>query len=364
MRILHLPDVHTGHPYVPSIEVLDHFRKLIFPRLKDVDLVSIDGDFFHTLLDLNSLNAFYANMIIKELYDHAVEYGFYIRVVRGTFSHDRYQNRFFNTYNQEDNDIVKVFQTPSIEYFKKFDVWIMYKPDDLPDDDVWASLVKLMNDQHIDQVDILINHGYFKHLLPQAMDKEPPGTLDYNVVKSKVRGVVLNGHIHTPGVYEAKVISGGSMERMKHGEEEPKGFFIVNYDKNQHTMTYEFVENVYSPLFKTFRPNSKMVIDEFKQWLENIDLKQANKLYVRVVAEDESHVPALRTILKNSINIDTQLKFKSIDTDTEMGVLQVKRIELPTLTEQNLPTKLSEFIQTKFNITLSVEQITECLNAN
>ena len=53
------------------------------------------GDFFDSALTMNSDSGLYAAMIIDEVIGLAKQYKVFVRVITGTFFHDRHQNRFF-----------------------------------------------------------------------------------------------------------------------------------------------------------------------------------------------------------------------------------------------------------------------------
>ena len=361
IRLLHLPDIHFGHPQIKAEVIHDHLKEIVYPYLNDdLDILSIDGDFFHTLLDMNSLDGFHVNTVISELRELAVIHNFLIRVVRGTFSHDRLQNRFFIKHKDSDTHRVKVFQKPELEYIKEFDIWILYKPDDLPEENVWENMCKLIDQQHIDKVDIFINHGYFEHLLPKNIPHIPHGMLNAIEVKKKVKGVTLNGHIHRPGVYEG-VISGGSFERLQFGEEEDKGFFIVDYNKEKHTVKYEFIKNTLAIPFKTFTLPKNKDLSSFKDWVYDLKLNKDEDVRIRVITNDTTLKPALLHIVRE-VTPKAVLLLKKVKEEnlTELTTV-VEKVELPILTEENLPFKIKEYLSDKYSKDIDINTITNRL---
>ena len=364
MKILHLPDAHAGHPKVSAFLLHKHFHEFVYPELKkNIDLLVIGGDFFHTLLDMNCAPAFYVNSIIHELKELAINHKFLIRVLRGTFTHDRLQNQMFKIEG-EDDSVVKIINTPCVEKLDEFDITILYKPDDLPQKDTWGELLNILEKSGIDKVDILINHGYFSHMVPDNIPGKIHGVLSWDDVKHKVLGFVLNGHVHTPGVYE-KVVSGGSFERLAHGEEEAKGFFIVDYDPSTKHSSFEFIENTHALLFKTINlTNIDNPIEEFENWINKIEIGEADDLHVRVFSSNTTIKNALNVILRNKYP-EAKLKIVKEGTidveDPEM--ISLVRKELPIITPDNLPGKLTEHIKQKHDIDIPVNVVEHKLSS-
>ena len=363
MRIIHLPDIHAGHVRLKTELLHEHFKRLVYPQLtKDMDLLVIGGDFFHTLLDLNSDDAFYANTIITELRELAEINDFYIRIIRGTFSHDRLQNRFFTKHIEKNNTRVRLFQTPDIEYIERFDIWVLYKPDDIPHDNIWESLVDLIKQQNINQVDLFINHGYFEHMFPDNIPKKPHGMLSRELVEPYVKGVILNGHIHLPSI-RGKVINGGSLERHQFGEDEDRGFFIINYNPITGKVDYEFIKNPYTPLYLTYILE-KNNIDDFNDWVRHLDIGETEELNIRVITDDPSIKPAVSQIARN-VYPDVKLICRGVKREKYEyeNINTVMRRDLVMLTENNLVEKLQQHIQEKFHQKMEADTIHSLLGA-
>jgi hypothetical protein len=305
---------------------------------------------------MDSKAAFHINSIIFELKEMAIAFNFKIRVIRGTFTHDRYQNRLFLRHG-ESSGVVKVFQKPDIEYIKDLGVWIMYKPDDLPQEDVQDVLNDMLKTQHINSVDILINHGYFDYMVPMNMHIKPHGVLLQEKVESIVSGFILNGHVHTPSI-NGKIISGGSFERFKFGEEESKGFFIIDYDIENKTMKYEFIENHLTPIYKTIDLlHEEDPISIFKKWISETEFNKDLDINIRVIIKDKTLQPALGVILNNKYR-QAKLSIKSTRNEDEyIEPATIQKIELPILTPDNLSTKIQEYIKDKFQQSISLDSI-------
>ena len=95
MKIVFLTDIHVGNPKICLERLLHSLRKYAYPEIETAQILLLGGDFFDCLLNLNSDAGIVALFIIDELIELAIKNNIYLRVLRGTFSHDRYQNRLF-----------------------------------------------------------------------------------------------------------------------------------------------------------------------------------------------------------------------------------------------------------------------------
>lgn len=361
LKIMFLPDVHTGHPRIKPTKLHEHFIKFVYPKLEDINILVIGGDFFHTLLSMNSDAGIMAAIIIDELIMFSHQYQFYIRVVRGTFSHDRFQNRFF-TVRDGGNDTlwdkprVRVLDSIDIELLPKWDISIMYCPDDQPTKDLTGTLVETMDAQGVDKVDFLCSHGYFEHLLPTAMDHIPSNTIMWNSLKNRVQGCVLNGHVHFHCLRN-RVVSGGSLERFAHGEEEPKGYYIITYNlKDRKVSKYDFVENTLATPFVTIDSLKYPCVEECFKYVDGLIEKYRSEvfqdpeqeIYLCIIGEDSVLGNYIKTTYHNVF-----VKHKSVIVQKVLDVdVDTSYNDLPKITKQNLPDLVWERIKSKLSTKL------------
>lgn len=342
---------------------------MLYPQLNaELDILFIVGDFFDGLLDMNGQAGWTAGCIIAELIALAKEHMFLIRVVRGTFSHDRMQNQFFqieSTPSYIGRDLlVRVFDSISIEHLEELNLDVMYVPDDLPCDDAMSAVREKLDEYQLKRVDIMLNHGYWGHLLPKGIPHEPPNTFHAERFDDLVRGVILNGHVHQPSVYR-KVISNGSFERLCHGEEEAKGFFVIYYDTVSGQSTHTFVENIYATVFRTFNctkwRTEEDVLDEYGAWMTNVlnsDISTSESVFIRIVCDDPLLLQAVLTFTRqNSTKIILTSKKSSRKEDEDSEDIQISVSELPMITEANLPEMIAKFLSSTKGIDIAITDI-------
>ena len=375
LKVISISDIHLGHPKVLPDVIHENLTETLYPQLDDqLDILFIVGDFFDGLLDMNGQAGWISYRIIAELIELAKQHKFYIRVVRGTFSHDRMQNQFFLTEKVpsylKDDLLVRVFDTVSIEHIKSLDINVMYIPDDLPCNDALTVVKDKLAEAHLSNVDFILNHGYFQHMLPSGIPHEPPNTFRAEDFDQLVTGAVFNGHIHQPSVYR-KVISNGSFERLNHGEEEPKGFFVIYYDSDTKEIEHDFHENTRATTFKTFDltrwRTEHEVLTEYGKWLDKLiaeDKSTSNNIFIRIVSDDPVLKQAVLTYTRNkgdNLILSTKPSNAKSKEDSSEDI-ETSTIDLPVITETNLSGMVCEFLSVVKNVDMSIKEIEGVLN--
>ena len=243
LTLLAISDIHFGCPRIDPYRLEDKLKKYLFPNIPNSKILFICGDFFDNVITLNSRAAFVAVHLIHELREYCRQVGCDLRVLRGTYTHDRDQPRHFVNGIDPSDDSVKVFDSISLEHHEKTGLNILYIPDNHGSDDIYEDIRKVLQTHNLESADILIHHGYFKHMLPAALLEKglPHGCLEEEKISKYVKGCVLNGHVHISSVYK-NVISVGSFDRLAHGEEEPKGLYRIFIENGVYK--FEFVENM------------------------------------------------------------------------------------------------------------------------
>lgn len=252
VRITFGSDFHIGNSKISALESHLNITDWFYPEVIKSNVVFLGGDFFHRLLKLDEVAALESISIAQELITFAEEYNLKIRILRGTFSHDRQQNEIFLSVlskSKKNVDLVCV-DTISLELIKEYDLRVLYLPDNLPyknKEEVMEVIHSLLKTYGWKNVDIVVGHGYFEHVFPVNVP-HPPIVFEYDDFKDIVSGYILMGHVHTTSVYK-NIIYAGSFERFAHNEEEQKGFYVV--ERNNDKWSYNFIENKDTPYFYT-----------------------------------------------------------------------------------------------------------------
>lgn len=348
VKYLLLTDVHLGNPGIDPKMLHLKFKKYLYPTLKNINILVLGGDFWDTLLHMDSPSSLTAVSIIDELIEMAYEYDYVLRILRGTITHDRNQNQFFQS---SDDGRIRTVNSIDIEYLERFDQWILYIPDDIPGDHMEIAKQK-MRDLQLDKVDVIIHHGYFSHMLPPGIPMEPPHTLTIDKVNAVFSPIVVfNGHVHTPSVYR-NVISGGSFERFAHGEEHNKGFFLIDVNKSQRTASSNFVINEDATVYATCDLRSHETVEAasavFEPWFF-IKLKQKTRLmpsiYVRILAATPLIAELLALWCKQQSGSVIVSKPPGVKKEQAISENKINMEELPRITLGNLTDLVFEHIK-------------------
>lgn len=295
MKIVDLSDLHFGNKLVNSEHMYTSLVEYAYPVILKSNMVIISGDLFHSLIDLNHTASHFVIRFINDLVTMSIEHGIKIRLLRGTFTHDRNQLLYIQSHICEvvssGRADIKIYDKISIdeECIADERLSICYLPDDLPynsEEDVLDIVRKLLASRKMDKVDIVIGHGYCKHVLPYGVTG-PPVTYTLDGLASICKHVAIFGHIHTPSIKKTSnitVVYVGSMERMNHGEEEKKGFIVLDTSN----WTTKFIENKNTLVFSTYRStisDIETVVESFLKWMSTVPLRMDNPNYIRVIHE-------------------------------------------------------------------------------
>jgi len=345
VKIPFLTDLHFGNPKIQTMRMVDSLHEYAYPVIAESQLLLLGGDFFDRLLDINSDAGILAIYVIDQLINIAMEKKVYIRILRGTFSHDRMQNRMFveraqsiPQYNKL--PLIRAVNKVEIERFPCFGLDVLFCPDDQPQPDMTDAIIDTLNANHLEQVDYMCCHGYWDHLLPDNTVKKPHDCLDYDRLKNRVRYQIFNGHVHSPGIWK-KVISGGSFERFRHNEEEDKGFYVAEYNSDTKTSAIKFVRNKKAVPFITVHMENSATPDSALEYLEK-RIKQDLKYYasnnevvhIRIVGDGSAIIPTIKEKYPKAMITE-----KHVVTKQKVEVEFSDSIsDLPTITEENLPS--------------------------
>jgi hypothetical protein len=257
LKSIFLPDLHFGNPRIDPRLAYENVHTFVFPKIPEVDLLLIGGDFFDAQISFDNASGIYAMRLITELLETCFEHNVIIRIVDGTFAHDRRQWEMFavgahvyDTKLKNGLALVKTFDNVDVEKLPNGFV-LVYIPDELPYDVIDRAKGKLKQIGET-KADIVAQHGFLQHLVPEGMEIRNRSVRAVEEYDSVCRGIILNGHVHHAVSYKNS-LSGGSFERLTHGEEESKGFHLVTLKRVESSITTKitFIENTGASPFVT-----------------------------------------------------------------------------------------------------------------
>lgn len=220
-------DIHLHHPRVPTRRIIQHLDTMFGNEvMKYLDVVVLNGDVMDRRLSMEAedfTDIFdWMGRFLRTAKRHAVR----VVIVEGTRSHDHRQSQLFQFINNLafiDADLHYHDELTIVELYPGYTALLV--PDEVNHDaSVTAGQVQdLLNLRGLEQVDFSFMHGMFRYQAPIETPVSHNETFYTKITKQRV---VIN-HIHTPssnGIIRAP----GSPVRLKHGEEEDKGFYIVS----------------------------------------------------------------------------------------------------------------------------------------
>lgn len=302
LKALVFSDVHLYHDKTKTEHiVLGLFKALAdSEKLRDVDIIFISGDLFdHSVFMPNKDTRFVINFIYH-LLNMCAKYDIVLRILEGTPSHDWRQSKLIIDINNNRVDPVdaKHAINLSIEHIERFGIDVLYVPDEWGSGcaDTFLEVKELLDKHNLDKVDLSIMHGCFNYQFPVNLVGKPD-VHDEQSYLDITRYLIIIGHYHTPSVYE-RIYVPGSFDRLKHGEEEPKGYLeFTLYDTGAYDVT--FIENEDAMIYKTFdcsdTPVSE-VIRHISRYLNG----STDECFIRILANKEDAIYSGLTDLKRT----------------------------------------------------------------
>lgn len=349
VRILSISDIHFGNTQLDPDQLANNFRQYVLSQFATIDLLIIAGDFFDTALSLSDTLTPSVISVMSDLLQCAAQHNVVVRILRGTFSHERTQGVYFqllHTLYKFTNDL-RYIDTIAVENIDRFDLRILYMPDDLPYQNSDAAMLVVQQKMQMlgwETVDYAIIHGYLDYTVPVGIT-QPRGTYDRRQF-SFVQRYVISGHVHTPQMCD-KFLNNGSFDRLAHGEEEPKGFILI--DDDGITAHVRFVQNLGATPFITLdlcnAPTGDIAMQKFISLVECYPVDRL--LYVRVFHHDSSWRHALIKFVRGQyVNVRLSVKApkdKNMEYDSSASEQIVDFSHFDKPTELTLPTLIMKY---------------------
>lgn len=305
LKVVGIGDLHFGHPRINAESLYKKLRACLYPELKETHLLVLTGDTYDQLLTVNSKAHHFVSLFISDLLNISAQTGMQVRILHGTFTHDRDQLSVFDTLHIPGAryKVVNSIYTEEITDLRTnteilpISLHVGYLPDNLPykySTDAIGQLKNLMTVAGYDHLDMLVGHGTFEHVTLNTGHK-PACLYTIQQFDGIVKGPIIMGHIHTPGQTK-NVYYCGSFERLAHGEEENKGFYVFTEDiKQPGSWKARFVVNPYTVPFRTIAPD------------DTADIPRITKAFIAMVEEYFPNGKGYLRVLHPSAEVRTLL---------------------------------------------------------
>lgn len=281
IRIIHLSDLHLGLRSVPSQDIADNTMGMLkkLPNKETIDIIAITGDVFEDAIQYKRDEARVITRFINQLLRYCYVHNIILIVLEGTDTHDHHQSKMFVTLNNERDKPIELYYLDSVQFLKIAGLSIIAIPDSVGSTQLIKHQVAgLLAENNCNHVNLAFTHGMYKHHLDVKLHERFLDTLHDTAFYTSISDLTLNGHIHPPSLVE-NILTAGSFDRLRHGEEHPKGLWDITYYPDSGEYRPTFIENTNAHLFIT------------KQWL---DLEVGD-----VLAQAE-------TLLNNNPRLQTQ----------------------------------------------------------
>lgn len=281
-KILFSTDQHFNSPKLDIEAQMARYLMLMFDCIRNdkPDAVVLGGDWFDrpTTMTSKAGVVILHGMTTLAKWCHVNKIA--LRVVKGTGTHDGTQNENWKpiagTFDGLD---FKVYDT--VDVFSDLGFNVLTIPDStIPNHHkCQMEIRRKLAEKGLEKVDLGFTHGMFTHHLEDA------GYLveahDSDFYNSITDIVILNGHVHKPSLWES-ILTGGSCDRLRQGENHPKGIHLVTIDKQDKSFTAKFIENKDAAIFNSYdimEENPDVAVMRLQEPLAAL---RASDIYVRL----------------------------------------------------------------------------------
>lgn len=318
-RILVMADMHIGsikdivYYYNTTIDIID--RECVYEKC---DAIVIAGDYFHRLFKANEEYISLAINIMSYMVRLAKQRGIKIRLIYGTESHEMSQYRLFNHHISDKEVDFKIIETVTREELF-LNVNVLYVPEEFMESklDHYCAFFGY-------RYDYIFGHGVIQEGMkmleydsrPKSNEKKVPHFRTEEL--SSISNICIFGHYHCHTNLGEGVYYLGSLFRDSFGEEDPKGYGIIEDGK------FMFRENEFAYIYDTitfdedsvvYKDNHSLVqtIKEIKVQYNEIFTGDRRSGRVRLIFKvpeniDPAFRDTLRTLLFNDKNISHLIK--------------------------------------------------------
>lgn len=376
-RFLVVGDIHFGY-YPP--ELLYKEFKLIINTIEDnaIDCVVIAGDYYDTKLSMSSAHAVYSVKAFSDLIKTCEELGVKVRQIKGTNSHDP-ENQLKNLAqiaNSSKCDYKLFLTVDEEEIFPGMNV--LYIPEEYMENSE-----EYYKDYFNKKYQLIFGHGMFEETnfssknKIQTMKKYP--IFNSTKMEDICEGPIVFGHIHTAQRIRNRIQYTGSLVRSRFGEEEAKGFYIVDFDSETKQCEFEFIENELTMKYDTIeiQPNNpvfSLLINEQIAYFKNlVDTYKRDYLRIKISTPDDmvnsnTFIDTMNVVFNDMKNVKIQIIENSkvkLDNELKEKVnLLMDKYGFIFDKSVGYDEKIREFIKLKTGREISLERIRSLISGN
>ena len=375
-RFLVVGDIHFGY-YPP--ELLYKEFQLILHTIEEnaIDCVVIAGDYYDTKLSMSSAHAVYSVKAFSDLIKLCEELGIKVRQIKGTNSHDP-ENQLKNLAqiaNSSKCDYKLFLTVDEEEIFPGMN--ILYIPEEYMENSK-----DYYKEYFNKKYQLVFGHGMFEETNFSTNKHE--GMKKYPIFNSKemeeiCEGPIVFGHIHTAQRIRSRIQYTGSLVRSRFGEEEAKGFYIVEFNDETKESDFEFIENELTMKYDTINiqpdnPVFSLLLNEQIQYFKKI-VNDYKRDYLRIKIHTPEDMDNITTFVDNINVVFNDMKSVKIQVlDNHKAKLDSQLREKVNLLMDkynfifdksvDYDEKIREFIKLKTGKEIDLERIRSLISGN
>jgi DNA repair exonuclease SbcCD nuclease subunit len=386
-RGLFLADIHIGAmSYENTYDGISYLREKLqeLTKEKPLDFIIIGGDFFDKQLYANDPFIGLAQKLMLFFLVSAKK----VRVVYGTSSHESDQYGIFDTLAADIPQLLgkelpydfKVIDTISEEELYP-GMHVLYMPEEYVfDKEEYYKEFFLEKDKY----DYVFGHGMINEAFPYI---KPSTTKDHIRRKAPsftadeladiCKGEVIFGHYHIRKEWlDGKVSYVGSTFRWIHGEEEDKGFYLLNFDEgtckktfliNEKalkyvTMSYGYKDSVFNS-YEDMENEAKKILDKKKKY----EIDNLRVVFNIPVGYDnpEGLMNFFKERFKDVNGLKLAFSHGYVQNEKDLAKVDLSELDEDTkiLLDRNVDQaeKVSYFLKVRKNVEMSAERVRERL---
>lgn len=343
-----IADVHIGNKAISWKEYKYQLKHGIIEKLKAInflDGIVICGDTTHYQISLNSEYANVFQWFISKIVKIAMDHGAFIRIIKGTKSHDLDQLENLRHYEDIfdlDFKIVNDYMIEEIDGHNYAYIAENYIKDPI---DVYYKDIFSKPNGYFDMIFLhgMIEPCQFVHQDSENINTNAPVFRLKDLYKV-CKGTIQAGHIHTPMTFQNKFFYVGSALRTCHGEEEDKGFNIVTYIQNKGVYRVDKIVNEFTFIFRVLELSNLFIetndIDHIVDYIENyIEKHKVDRLSLKVTCIEKEEtcvkIELLKKYFAKNPSITSNFKILS-EKSYEKEIQNIERKEKKEYLKDNL----------------------------
>lgn len=371
-----IADVHIGNKAISWKEYKYQLKNGIIDKLKCINFLDglvVLGDTTHYQISLNSEYANVFQWFISELVKICKDHKAFLRIIKGTKSHDLDQLENLRHYENVfdlDFKIINDYMIETIDGHNYAYIAENYIKEAIDD------YYKEIFDKPKNYFDMIFMHGMIEQCQFTHQDSE---NIDTNAPIFKLKdfykvckGPIQAGHIHTPMTFNNKFFYVGSALRTCHGEEEDKGFNIVTYIQSNGLYRVDKIVNEYTFIFKVLELSNLFIetndVDHIVDYIETyIEKHKVDRLSLKITCIDKDEtcvkIEMLKKYFSKNPNITSSFKILS-EKSYEQEVKNIQRKEKKEYLKDGLDIieRIKLWAMIERNYRLETEDITRFIS--